>query len=389
MLAERQGKRDQAYAFYLSALQKKPSFKAAAEGLARLTRAQGDLTSAIAQWNDIARAFPDDAGSRAQLAELYRLSGDHDRALELARQALIRDPKNLDAYKTMLRSNLDRKQYAMAELVGVRALKISTTDPDLYLALGDVQLARGAMDKAAAQYQKALEANAGFVPARLALAQLALRDEDFAAAEKQLSRAVADGGGTAEVHLDLGVAYRGLGQPDKALVEYDAAEKLQPKLAAIYLNRGIVLQRYKDAPEKSLELYKQYVALSGGESALPNDAPVLALRREAEQLVAAKSQARAPGAAVQDAGAAQKLQQQRLKDAEERAAKGTPAKATAPGTQKATTGETVGACGRRAVNAGRSGFGGPSAIRCRFKRRRISPVGGALRGLDTGCESGC
>ncbi|MGZ6035136.1 MAG: adventurous gliding motility TPR repeat lipoprotein GltE, partial [Myxococcaceae bacterium] len=37
VLAERQGKRDQAYAFYLSALQKKPSFKAAAEGLARLT----------------------------------------------------------------------------------------------------------------------------------------------------------------------------------------------------------------------------------------------------------------------------------------------------------------------------------------------------------------
>ncbi len=334
VLAERQGKRDQAYAFYLSALQKKPSFKAAAEGLARLTRAQGDLTSAIAQWNDIARAFPDDAGSRAQLAELYRLSGDHDRALELARQALIRDPKNLDAYKTMLRSNLDRKQYAMAELVGVRALKISTTDPDLYLALGDVQLARGAMDKAAAQYQKALEANASFVPARLALAQLALRDEDFAAAEKQLSRAVADGGGSAEVHLDLGVAYRGLGQPDKALVEYDAAEKLQPKLAAIYLNRGIVLQRYKDAPEKSLELYKQYVALSGGESALPNDASVLALRREAEQLVAAKSQARAQEQQSKTLDEAQKLQQQRLKDAEERAAKGTPAKATAPGTQK-------------------------------------------------------
>ncbi|MGZ5958087.1 MAG: adventurous gliding motility TPR repeat lipoprotein GltE [Myxococcaceae bacterium] len=334
VLAERQGKRDQAYAFYLSALQKKPSFKAAAEGLARLTQAQGDVTAAIAQWNDIARAFPDDAGSRAQLAELYRLSGDHDRALEFARQALIRDPKNLDAYKTMLRSNLDRKQYAMAELVGVRALKISTTDPDLYLALGDVQLARGAMDKAAAQYQKALEANASFVPARLALAQLALRDEDFAAAEKQLSRAVADGGGSAEVHLDLGVAYRGLGQPDKALVEYDAAEKLQPKLAAIYLNRGIVLQRYKDAPEKSLELYKQYVALSGGESELPNDSSVLALRREAEQLVAAKSQARAQEQQSKTLDEAQKLQQQRLKDAEERAAKGTPAKATAPGTQK-------------------------------------------------------
>jgi tetratricopeptide (TPR) repeat protein len=334
VLAERQGKREQAYGYYRSALQKKPSLKPAAEGLARLTRAQGDLPSAIAQWNDVARAFPDDATSRAQLAELYRLTGDHDRSQELSRQALIRDPKSLDAYKTLLRSNLDRKQYAMAELVGVRALKISSTDPDLYLAIGDTQLAKGASDKAATQYQKALDASPSFVPARLALARLALRDEDFAAAEKHLSKAVADGGGTAEVHLDLGVAYRGLGQPDKALAEYDAAEKLQPKLAAIYLNRGIVLQRYKDAPEKSLELYKQYVSLSGGESALPNDAPVIALRREAEVLVAAKSQARAQEQQAKKLEQAQQLQQQRLKDAEDRASKGTPAKGTAPDSGK-------------------------------------------------------
>jgi len=334
VLAERQGKRDQAFALYRSALQKKPSLKPAAEGLARLTRAQGDLASAIAQQSDVARAFPDDAESRAQLAELYRLTGDHDRAQEMSRQALIRDPKNLDAYKTLIRSNLDRKQFAMAELVGVRALKISTTDPDLYLAIGDVQMAKGAADKAAAQYQKAIEASPSFVPARLALARLALKDEDFAAAEKHLSRAVADGGGTAEVHLDLGVAYRGLGQPDKALAEYDAAEKLQPKLAAVYLNRGIVLQRYKDAPDKSLELYKQYVALSGGESALPNDAPVLALRREAEALVAAKSQAKVQEQQAKTLEQAQQLQQQRLKDAEDRASKSTPAKGTPPDTGK-------------------------------------------------------
>lgn len=330
VLAERQGKREQAFTDYRSALQKKPSLRPAAEGLARLTQASGDIPGAIAQWNDIARAFPDDAGSRAQLAELYRVSGDHDQAQQLARQALIRDPKSVAAYKTMLRSDLDRKHFAMAELVGVRALKLSTTDPDLYVALGDVQMAKGAPDKAAVQYQKALEVRADHQPAHLALARLALKDEDYTAAEKHLSKVVAGGGGTAEVHLNLGVAYRGLGQVDKALVEYEAAEKLDPKLAPVYLNRGIVLQRYKDAPERSLDLYKKYVGLTGGESALPTDSPVIALRREAEQLVAAKSQARTAEEQAKTLEAAQKLQQQRLRDAEERAAKSTPAKATAP-----------------------------------------------------------
>lgn len=330
VLAERQGKREQAFSEYRSALQKKPSLRPAAEGLARLTQASGDVPSAIAQWNDIARAFPDDAGSWAQLAELYRVSGDHEQAQQLARQALIRDPKNVAAYKTMLRSDLDRKHFAMAELVGVRALKLSTTDPDLYVALGDVQMAKGAPDKATVQYQKALEVRADHQPAHLALARLALKDEDYAAAEKHLSKVVGAGGGTAEVHLNLGVAYRGMGQVDKALAEYEAAEKLDPKLAAVYLNRGIVLQRYKDAPDRSLDLYKKYVALTGGESAQPVDSPVLALRREAEQLVAAKAQARTAEEQAKTLEAAQKLQQQRLRDAEERAAKNAPVKATAP-----------------------------------------------------------
>jgi tetratricopeptide (TPR) repeat protein len=328
VLAERQGKREQALSYYRSALQKKPSLRPAAEGMARLTQSSGDIPAAIAQWNDIARAFPDDAGSRAQLAELYRQSGDHDQARAFARQALIRDPKNLAAYKTMLRSDLDQKQYAMAELVGVRALKISSTDPDLHVALGDIQMAKGAPDKATQQYQKALEARADHQPAHLALARLALKEEDFASAEKHLSRVVAGGGGTAEVHLDLGVAYRGMGQVDKALAEYDAAEKLEPKLAPVYLNRGIILQRYKDAPDRSLELYKKYVALAGGESALPADSPVFALRKEAEQLVTAKAQARTAEEQAKTLEAAQKLQQQRLRDAEERATKNTPAKAT-------------------------------------------------------------
>ena len=232
VLAERQGKQDQAFAAYKSALQKKPSLKPAAEGLARLTQSSGDVPGAIAQWNDIARAFPDDANSRAQLAELYRITADHDRAQEFARQALIRDSRNLSAYKTMLRSDLDRKQYAMAELVGVRALKISTTDPELFLALGDVQMAKGSPDKAIAQYQKALEVKPDYVPARLALARLALKDEDYGAAEKYLSKAVADGGGTAEVHLNLGVAYRGMGAGGQGAGRVRRGPEAEPQAGA-------------------------------------------------------------------------------------------------------------------------------------------------------------
>ena len=309
----------------------------------------GDMPSAIAQWNDVARAFPDDAESRARLAEIYRQTSDHDRAKELSRAALMREPKNLDAYKMMIRSNLDRKQLAMSKLVALRALKISTTDPDLYLAIGHVQLAKGEADKAAAQFQKALEANAGFVPgadgpgpARAPGRGLPRRRGAPAPARSRI-------GGERGGPSGPGRGLQGLGQLDKAHAEYDDAEKLQPKLAAIYLNRGIVLQRIQGRAGRVVELYKQYIALSGGESALPHDAPVFALLREAEAMVAAKSQARVQEQQAKKLEQAQQLQQQRLKAAEERTpaegnAREGPAAATPP---KAGSGQAVGTCGRQ------------------------------------------
>ena len=291
VLAERQGKREQAYLLYRSALDKKPSLKAAAAALARLTAEQGDILSAMAQWTDIAQKFPDDAGSRVALAELYRQTGDHDRALEFARQALIRDPKRVAAYKVMLRSDMDRKQYALAKLVGLRALKIDDKDPELYVALGDIQLAEGQPDQAAIQYKKALEVSPNDRGALTALARLDLADQDYTAAEASLRKLVESGGATAEVQLALGVAYKGLGQPDKALAAYDAAEKLNGRLAAVYLDRGILLQRMKGSPDRALEQYKRYVELIGGEGQLPGDSPVPALRKEAEQMVRTKAEA--------------------------------------------------------------------------------------------------
>jgi tetratricopeptide (TPR) repeat protein len=292
VLAERQGKREQAYALYRSALEKKPSLKPAAEALARITAEQGDIPSAMAQYTDIAQKFPDDASSRAALAELYRLSSDHDRAQEWARAALVRDPKSIAAYKVMLRSDIDRKQYALAKLVALRALKIDDKDPEIYVALGEVQLAEGQPDKAVLQFKKALEVKPDDRAALTHLAHLALLDQDYAAAESALKRLADTGGGTAEVQLALGVAYKGLGQTDKALAAYDLAEKLNPRLAAVYLDRGIVLQRSKGAPDRALEQYKRYVELLGGEQALPGDSPVPALRREAEQALKARAEAR-------------------------------------------------------------------------------------------------
>jgi hypothetical protein len=91
------------------------------------------------------------------------------------------------------------------------------------------------------------------------------------------------------VHLSLGIALRYLSQPDKALEEYDQAEKLSGnKLPEVHLARGVLLMKVKNVCEPAITEFKQYVTTT---PALAADAQVFKLQRECEQIVTANRQA--------------------------------------------------------------------------------------------------
>jgi tetratricopeptide (TPR) repeat protein len=288
VIAERRGNFDAAVSHYQDALKKKPSLKAAAENLAVLAQNKGDVAGAISTWSNIRQQYPDDAVSRAHLAQLYERNGDPDRALEMAQEALVRDPTSTLAVKVQLESYMDKKVWSVARLVWLRATKLAPDDPELPYDLALIDEAEKQPDREKVQLEKALELNPGFAPAHAKLAEIALAHEDWASAETHLRKLLQQEGGNANAHLNLGVALAGLGQYDKAMAEYDLAEKGDPSLAAVYLDRGVILERHKDAPERAVELFKKYLELSGGETAVPNDAPVFVVMKEAKNLIEAK-----------------------------------------------------------------------------------------------------
>lgn len=318
VLAERQGKKDEAIAHYQTALKKKPMLKQAAENLAVIAQNDGRVPEAVRAYESILSAYPDDPSARARLAEIYRLGGDHDRAMEMARLALMRDPKSLTAHKVMMLSYLDLKQVSMARLVALRALKIDENDPELYHTIGLILLAENEPAKAQLQFKRAIEARPDYLPSHVMLAKTALAQENYPGAEEHLRRILQANGKNAEAHLDLGIVYKGQGQYDKALQEYELAEQINPELAAIYLNRGIILHRFKDSPEKGLDNYRKYLLMLGGAVALSADAPVFGLMNEAEQIIQAKGDAKRAEEEAKKLELAQKAQQAKMKEAEER-----------------------------------------------------------------------
>jgi tetratricopeptide (TPR) repeat protein len=367
VLAERQGKKDEAKNWYRSALKKKPSLRQASENLAVMAQNEGDIAGAVTLYQDVLKRYPDDAASRARLAEIYRQTGNHDRALEFARAALMRDPQSVTALKVMMRSYLDRKQLALAKLVAVRAVKLDENDPELHHTVGLILQQEGDADGARLQFKRALEARADYLPAHIVLAQLALDAEDYPGAEEHLRKILQADGKNAAAHLNLGIAYKGQGQYDKAMQEYDVAEKLDPKLAAIYLNRAIILHRAKDAPERAVELYKKYIGMAGGEVALSAESPVFKLLSEAEAVIQAKAEAKAAEEQAKKMEALQAQQQAELKKNEEqqKAAQGTqgtpPAPAPTGGGAQAPKDPAAGA-GTSATPPDKSGSGQKNPI---------------------------
>jgi tetratricopeptide (TPR) repeat protein len=289
VLAERQGKTKEAASYYKQALAAKPTLRQAAENLAVIAQNSGDEKGAEQIYQSIQATYPDDAGSRARLAEMARRRGESDRALELAKEALFRDPKTLQAYKTMMQVHFEQKQYSLARLIALRATKIEESDPEIFYMLGLLNLAEKDPVKARVQFKRAVDARSDFLPAHYQLAKMAFEQEDYGSAEEHVRRILQSNGTNAEALVNLGVAQKGMGQYDKALQAYDAAAKVNPNMPALALNRGIIVA-LKGEPEKAITMYRQFIQLSGGEGAVSSNHQVFDLIKEQEDVIAKREE---------------------------------------------------------------------------------------------------
>ena len=110
-----------------------------------------------------------------------------------------------------------------------------------------------------------------------------VEQEDYQGAEEHLRRILQANGKNVEALVNLGVAYKGMGQLDKAMQTYDEAAKLNSELPELLLNRGVIIG-LKGDPEKAITLFKSYIARKG-DVGLSVDHPVHKLIEEQEEVI--------------------------------------------------------------------------------------------------------
>ena len=129
-------------------------------------------------------------------------------------QALAPDDRRWAYYLGHLYTT--RGAFAEAAAAFEQALALQPDDVPTLISLGEVQLEQGRPAAAEPLFTQALALQPGSVWARIGLGRAALTRQDYLQAVRHLEEALAVDPEAADIHYPLGLAYRGLGEMERA-----------------------------------------------------------------------------------------------------------------------------------------------------------------------------
>lgn len=121
----------------------------------------------------------------------------------------------------------------------------------------------GRLDEAARVYEAVIKANPRDPDALNLLGVVAYQRGDFASAIERIKKAIKHGADGADVHVNLGAAYRGAGQMAEAVRHYETALKKRPDAVDAHNNLGNALVQLGEMARARTHL-ERALALSGG-----------------------------------------------------------------------------------------------------------------------------
>ncbi len=204
------GKTDQAIAAMAEALKLRPGYTAAHHSIGVLYRRKGDLGRAEFHLRKAATQSPKWANAHYSLAILLYQQKKRDEAVASMKKAAALDPKDATTLE-QLGVMLGRKAPAEAAAVLERAARLKPTDGGILHKLGIAYRRAGDLKKA--------------------------EEKLLLAAHHKL---------TAPLAFDLGVMFRHKKQHRKALVYYNKAVKLDPKLSDAWWDLALISDRMKE-----------------------------------------------------------------------------------------------------------------------------------------------
>jgi tetratricopeptide (TPR) repeat protein len=289
----------------VAALQSAEKAVQAGASSATAHEAHGEALLAVGRHAEAEAAFrkamqldPKMADAQVGLSQALLAAKKPAEAVVEARKASEADPRSGEAFAALGTAILaeNPKSWSDAIAQAQQGAFVSPTSPVVQVAVGKIFEAGGNLDQAVSSYKRALEADPGYMPARVALVQLQIRKgetdavlpeaqklaaeapdsgeaqlmvgrlfvqkKDWSSAVAPLDRAAKALPGSAEAHALLGHALFQIRQPDDALEAFKKAVELDPKDVDSRSNYGLLLGMAGKNDEGAAEL-KKVIATPG------------------------------------------------------------------------------------------------------------------------------
>lgn len=248
VIADRQGREQEAMEYYRQALRIVGSYEDAIDGIVALHLRHDDAQAALEFVAPLAvqYAFSDriQAAHSRVLGELRRW----DEAFREARRGLACNERSVPALTALARAASGQGNEELASWILERLAQIESTEQasplfaESHFLRG--QIARnqpGALDRAIAEFDKAVQLRADYVDARMALGQLLLLSGSYSEAATHLYAAAQAAPWSWQVRLAFADALRSLQRWDAAEAELDAIASFAPDQPEIHYSRGLLL----------------------------------------------------------------------------------------------------------------------------------------------------
>lgn len=237
--------------------------------LVRLRLGEGDVSGARAVYEQRLSASGNAASIEAVGLLIDLAQGANEAVISKARQILLRDEKNLDAYFAMASANAAMGRVEIARYICDQAISRDAGRPDFYFLKAKIELAGGSQNQARTFLRRVIELDPSHPEARNNLGVLSLRTRDFDGAIEHLEAASRVDANSAIIWNNLGSAYKGAQRYDDAKAAFDKALSVAPSESMTYYNLALL---YFDAEfggldkiarmEKAADLFNSFLSKS-------------------------------------------------------------------------------------------------------------------------------
>lgn len=251
---------EQAIRLYKQALENDPNCTRAYQGLGDTYRELGQHEQAIKFYKQSIVIKPSNLAAHGNLAMAYEVQGNYSEAIRSYEQAIVVDPCNAGILLRLAGCYYRSKDYKQTEETCRELLALKPHNPVVHGMLASALAGLGALDDAAASYERATGIDPNFTMIHFTMGvhfQLANRHQE---AIEPYRRALQNDPNNSDYELALATAYQASESYQNAIEAYRDYLHVKPSDAATYRKLGYCLIQTNHHDE-AIEAYKQAIEI--------------------------------------------------------------------------------------------------------------------------------